>query len=160
MALVGVGNFSPGPCDETTTRGRQFQDPANANGGCDPKLDRAGASILGRRGKLAGGGDAGARLAIELPVCNFIVYGGAVVGIPFDIAGREVSIPLWVVGECLVMAAYLMRPDETLRQTTPWMRKNIPIGDLVILKADHSVYTRKYPQLRGFRYLSGRRTWI
>ena len=32
MALVGVENFSPGPCDETTTRGRQFLDPANANG--------------------------------------------------------------------------------------------------------------------------------
>lgn len=89
--------------------------------------------------KVSGWGDAGARLAIELPVSNFIVYGGAFVGIPFDIAGREVSIPLWVVGGCLVMAAYFMRPDKTLRQTTPWMRKNIPIGDLVILKADHSV---------------------
>ncbi|NBS60835.1 MAG: hypothetical protein EBT26_02105 [Microbacteriaceae bacterium] len=39
-------------------------------------------------------GDTGARLAIELPVFNLIVYGGAVVGIPFDIACRGVSIPL------------------------------------------------------------------
>jgi hypothetical protein len=58
------------------------------------------------------------------------------------------------------MAAYLMRPDKTLRETTLWMRKNIPAGDLVIIKANHSVYTREYPQLPGFSYLSGRRTWI
>ena len=140
-------------------RGLQFLDPANASGGRNTKLDRAGASILEHRGKLAVGGDAGARLAIELPVCNFIVYGGAVVGIPFDIAGREVSIPLWVVGGCLVMGAYLMRPDETLRQTTLWMRENVPYGDLVIIKA-YSVYAWKYPQLPGFSYLSGRRNWI
>jgi hypothetical protein len=30
-------------------------DLANANGGCDPKLDRAGAAILGRRSKLLAG---------------------------------------------------------------------------------------------------------
>ena len=65
-----------------------------------------------------------------------------------------------VVGGCLVMAAYLMRPDKTLRETTLWMRENIPAGDLVIIKANHSVYTREYPQLPGFSYLSGRRTWI
>jgi hypothetical protein len=58
------------------------------------------------------------------------------------------------------MAAYLMRPDKTLRETTLWMRENIPAGDLVIIKANHSVYTREYPQLPGFSYLSGRRTWI
>ena len=58
------------------------------------------------------------------------------------------------------MAAYLLRPDETLRETTLWMRENIPTGDLVIIKANHSVYTREYPQLPGFSYLSGRRTWI
>jgi hypothetical protein len=58
------------------------------------------------------------------------------------------------------MAAYLMRPDETLRETTLWMRENIPAGDLVIIKANHSVYTREYPQIPGFSYLSGRRTWI
>jgi len=39
-------------------------------------LDRAGATILGCRGKLAGGSK------------------GAVVGIPFDVAGRGVSIVL------------------------------------------------------------------
>ena len=113
---------------------------------------------MGRCGKLTGW-DAGARLAIELPVCNLIVYGGAVVGIPFDIACRGVSILLWVIGGCLVMAAYLMRPDETLRQTTLWMRENVPYGDLVIIKA-YSVYAWKYPQLPGFSYLSGRRNWI
>ena len=59
----------------------------------------------------------------------------------------------------LVIGAYLMRPDETLRQTTLWMRENVPDGDLVIIKADHSVYTREYPQLPGFSYLSGRQTW-
>ena len=58
------------------------------------------------------------------------------------------------------MAAYLMRPDKTLRETTLWMRENIPAGDLVIIKANHSVYTREYPQLPGFSYLSGMRTWI
>jgi hypothetical protein len=58
------------------------------------------------------------------------------------------------------MAAYLMRPDKTLRETTLWMRENIPAKDLVIIKANHSVYTREYPQLPGFSYLSGRRTWI
>ena len=63
-----------------------------------------------------------------------------------------------VVGGCLVMAAYLMRPDKTLRETTLWMRENIPAEDLVIIKANHSVYTREYPQLPGFSYLSGRRT--
>ena len=56
--------------------------------------------------------------------------------------------------------AYLMRPDKTLRETISWMRENIPAGDLVIIKANHSVYTREYPQLPGFSYLSGRRAWI
>jgi hypothetical protein len=51
------------------------------------------------------------------------------------------------------MAAYLMRPDETLRE-------NIHAGDLIIIKVNLSVYTREYPQLPGFSYLSGRRTWI
>ena len=85
---------------------------ANANGGRGPKPDRARASILERRGKLAG--DTGARLAMELPVYNLIIYGCTVVRIPFDVMGRGVSILLWVVGGCFVMAAYLMRPDETL----------------------------------------------
>ena len=58
------------------------------------------------------------------------------------------------------MAAYLMGPDETLRQTTLWMRGNIPVGTLAIIKASHSVYTRKYPELLRLSYLSGRRTWI
>ena len=53
-----------------------------------------------------------------------------------------------------------MRPDKTLRETISWMRENIPAGDLVIIKANPSVYTREYPQLPGFSYLSGRRAWI
>jgi len=74
--------------------------------------------------------------------------------------GWSEGLVVGVVGGCLVMAAYLMRPDKTLRETTLWMRENIPAGDLVIIKANHSVYTREYPQLPGFSYLSGRRTWI
>ena len=46
-------------------------------------------------------GDTVARLAMELQLYNLIVYVGAVVGIPFDAAGRGVSIPLRVVGGCL-----------------------------------------------------------
>jgi hypothetical protein len=38
--------------------------------------------------------DTRARLAMELPVYNLIVYGGSVVAIPFDAAGRGVSILL------------------------------------------------------------------
>ena len=159
VALVGGGNFSPAVSDWPTPRGGQFVDSADADCRCDPKLDRAGTSNLGRCGKLTGW-DAGARLAIELPVCNLIVYGGAVVGIPFDIACRGVSILLWVIGGCLVMAAYLMRPDGTLREIISCMRENIPAGDLVIIKANHSVYTREYPQLPRVSYLRGRRTWI
>ena len=74
--------------------------------------------------------------------------------------GWSEGLVMCVVGGCLVMAAYLMRPDKTLRETTLWMRGNIPAGDLVIIKANHSVYTREYPQIPGFSYLSGRRTWI
>jgi hypothetical protein len=61
---------------------------------------------------------------------------------------------------CLPMTAYLLRPDATLRDTAEWMQRNIPQGDLVILKANHSAYTREYPELPGFSYLSGRHTWI
>ena len=114
----------------------------NTNGGRDPKMDYQRASILGCRGKLAGGSR------------------GAVVGISFDVAGRGILILPWVVGGCLVMAVYLMRPDETLRESTAWIRENIPAGDLVIIKTNNSVYTRKNPQLPGFGYRSGRRTWI
>ena len=49
-------------------------------------MDRVRASILGRRGKLAGGSR------------------GAVVGISLDVAGRGVPILLWVVEGCLVVA--------------------------------------------------------
>jgi len=58
------------------------------------------------------------------------------------------------------MAAYRMRPDETLREIISWMREGNSIGDLVIIKENNSVYTRKYPQLPGFSYLNGRGTWI
>ena len=51
-------------------RGGQFLDLANASGGGITKLDRAGAFILGCRGKLARGSR------------------GAVVGISLDVAGR------------------------------------------------------------------------
>jgi hypothetical protein len=74
--------------------------------------------------------------------------------------GWAVGLIAGVVGGCLPMAAYLMRSDEALRESTAWMRENIPAGDLVIIKANHSVYTREYPQLPGFSYLSGRQTWI
>ena len=47
------------------------------------------------------------------------------------------------------MAAYLMRPDETLRESTAWMRENIPAEGLVIIKANPSMHTREYPQLQG-----------
>lgn len=60
----------------------------------------------------------------------------------------------------LPMTAYLLRPDATLRETATWMQKNIPQGDLVIIKANHSAYTTEYPELPGFSYLSGRQTWI
>ena len=70
----------------------------------------------------------------------------------------------WVGGVILAvtlpMTAYLLRPDSILAETTKWMKENINKGDLVIIKANHSVYTREYPQLPGFSYLSGRRTWI
>ena len=94
-------------------------------------MDRVRASILGRRGKLAGGSR------------------GAVVGISLDVAGRGVPILLWVIEGCLVVAAYLMRPDETLRESTAWMRENIPAEGLVIIKVNHSMYKREYPQLQG-----------
>ena len=58
------------------------------------------------------------------------------------------------------MAAYLLRPDTTLREAADWMKKNIPPTDLVIIKANHSDYTREYPQLPGLSYLSGRKAWI
>ena len=61
---------------------------------------------------------------------------------------------------CLPMTAYLLRPDVTLRETADWMQKNIPQGGLVIIKANHSAYTREYPELPGFSYLSGRHTWV
>jgi hypothetical protein len=61
---------------------------------------------------------------------------------------------------CLPMAAYLLRPDPVLLQTTEWMKKNTSVGELAIIKANHSAYTREYPELPGFSYLSGRRTWI
>ena len=65
-----------------------------------------------------------------------------------------------VLAVTLPMTAYLIRPDAVLDETTKWMKQNIPNGDLVIIKANHSVYTREYLQLPGFSYLSGRRTWI
>ena len=65
-----------------------------------------------------------------------------------------------VMAVTLPMTAYLLRPDPILAETTKWMKENINKGDLVIIKANHSVYTREYPQNPGFSYLSGRRTWI
>lgn len=67
---------------------------------------------------------------------------------------------LALLAGCLPMAAYLLRPDPVLRETTEWMKKNIPVSDLVIIKANHSPYTREYPELPGFSYLSGRSTWV
>jgi hypothetical protein len=65
-----------------------------------------------------------------------------------------------VLAGCLPMAAYLLRPDTTLREAADWMKKNIPPTDLVIIKANHSDYTREYPQLPGLSYLSGKKAWI
>jgi len=65
-----------------------------------------------------------------------------------------------ILAGCLPMAAYLLRPDSTLRETADWMQTNIPPTDLVIIKANHSDYTREYPELPGFSYLSGRKVWI
>ena len=65
-----------------------------------------------------------------------------------------------ILAGCLPMAAYLLRPDSTLRETADWMQTNIPPTDLVIIKANHSDYTREYPQLPGFSYLSGRKVWV
>ena len=53
--MVGVGSFSQIISNRPAARGGQFLDSADADGGCDPKLDLSGASILGCRGKLAGG---------------------------------------------------------------------------------------------------------
>lgn len=65
-----------------------------------------------------------------------------------------------VLAVTLPMTAYLLRPDPILVETTKWMKQNVPKGDLVIIKANHSVYTREYPQDPGFSYLSGRGAWI
>ena len=65
-----------------------------------------------------------------------------------------------VLAVTLPMTAYLLRPDPILVETTKWMKQNVPKGDLVIIKANHSVYTREYPQDPGFSYLSGRGVWI
>ena len=65
-----------------------------------------------------------------------------------------------VLAVTLPMTAYLLRPDRILAESTKWMKQNIPKGDLVIIKANHSEYTREYPQDPGFSYLSGRGAWI
>ena len=65
-----------------------------------------------------------------------------------------------VLAVTLPMTAYLLRPDRILAESTKWMEQNIPKGDLVIIKANHSEYTREYPQDPGFSYLSGRGAWI
>jgi len=65
-----------------------------------------------------------------------------------------------VMAVTLPMTAYLLRPDPILAETTKWMKESINKGDLVIIKANHSVYTREYPQNPGFSYLSGRGVWI
>jgi len=100
-------------------------------------------------------------LPFLVPLCAGFGKSASLLGYPrWGGWGGGEGLVVGVVGGCLVMAAYLMRPDKTLRETTLWMRENIPAGDLVIIKANHSVYTREYPQLPGFSYLSGRRTWI
>jgi hypothetical protein len=65
-----------------------------------------------------------------------------------------------VMAVTLPMTAYLLRPDPILAETTKWMKQYVPKSDLVIIKANHSVYTREYPQDPGFSYLSGRGVWI
>jgi hypothetical protein len=100
-------------------------------------------------------------LPFLVPLCAGFGKSASLLGYPrWGGWGWSEGLVVGVVGGCLVMAAYLMRPDKILRETTLWMRENIPAGDLVIIKANHSVYTREYPQLPGFSYLSGRRTWI
>jgi len=99
-------------------------------------------------------------LPFLVPLCVLFGKTCVLVRVKNARGGWTVGLIAGVVGGCLPMAAYLLRPDETLRESTAWMRENIPAGDLVIIKANHSVYTREYPQLPGFSYLSGRRTWI
>ena len=47
-------------------------------------------------------GDTGARLALELPFYNLLVYLGAWLGIPLNLAGRLASAVLWALGFLLL----------------------------------------------------------
>ncbi len=95
-------------------------------------------------------------LPFLVPVCGLFGKAASLI----SGRGKCAWLGLGILAGCLPMTAYLLRPDLTLRSTTEWMRENIPAEELVILKANHSVYTREYPQLPGFSYLSGRRVWV
>lgn len=75
-------------------------DSPNPDGGCDSKLGSCRASLLGCGGQLAG--DTKARLALELPIYNFLVYLGVWAGIPVNVAGRLISALLWALGFLLL----------------------------------------------------------
>jgi hypothetical protein len=93
-----------------------------------------------------------------LPVYNLIVYGGSVVAIPFDAAGRGVSILLWVVGGCLSWALLSYEALWKVAANDALDAGQYSWWGYVIIKANHRVYTQKYPQLPGLSYLSGRWT--
>jgi len=100
-------------------------------------------------------------LPFLVPICALF---GKSAGILLGQKNRPTWLAPGLAGAVLLgslpMTTYLLRPDATLREATDWMQRNILQGDLVIIKANHSAYTREYPELPGFSYLSGRQTWI
>ena len=60
-------------------------------------------------------GDTGARLAMELPVYNLIVYGGTILGVCLNVAGRGVSMLLWVASFLIVQQIWKhwLNPKES-----------------------------------------------
>lgn len=60
-------------------------------------------------------GDTGARLAMELPVYNLIVYGGTILGVCLNVAGRGVSILLWIASFLIVQQIWKhwLNPQES-----------------------------------------------
>ena len=60
-------------------------------------------------------GDTGARLAMELPVYNLIVYGGTILGVCLNVAGRGVSMLLWAASFLIVQQIWKhwLNPKES-----------------------------------------------
>ena len=57
-------------------------------------------------------GDLNARLLLGLPVCNLMVWGPAKLGVSLDVAGRLVSMLLWVAGFLLLQRLWMRWLDE------------------------------------------------